>query len=248
MPRSTAGPVAVGDAQAHERPLPGVRAPRARERQIPPGNHGLTPEQVLDIQRDRLLDAFVQVVDAHGYSGAAIDVVCKHAGVSTKAFYRLFRDKEELFATTYDIGKDAVLGRAAAAYAAAGPSWRDRVRAALGSVLGTLAANPALARLCVVEANAVGPLGHDRITTSVHEAFGVFAEMEPRVPTPVPVDELVELVVGGVFTRIYLHVLERRTAELPELLDRLTYFAILPFDGPEGAARYVASTASEHAP
>jgi hypothetical protein len=64
----------------------------------------------------------------------------------------------------------------------------------------------------------------------------VFVEVEPTVDSPLSFDELMPLVIGGVFTRLYFHILEGRTRELPELLEELTYFALLPFVGPEAAA------------
>jgi AcrR family transcriptional regulator len=247
MTSSPAPTFAVPAAPA-DRPLPGARSPRDPERHIPPGTHGLPPEQVVAIQRDRLLDAFVQVVGERGYAGAAIEHVCKAAGVSTKAFYRCFRDKDELFAATYDLGKEALLERATAAYGAAGPTWPDRVRAALASVLDMLAENPALARLCVVEVAGVGAAGHELVSTAIQEAFGVFGEVEaavePAVSLPVPVGEIVPLVIGGVFSRVYFGILAGRVGDLRGDLDTLTYFAILPFVGHDEAARVIAGLPS----
>ena len=227
---------ALNTRRTTETPLPGARSPRDPARQIPAGNHGLAPEEVVAIQRDRLIDAFVQVVGERGYAGAAIDVVCKRAGVSTKAFYKAFRDLDDLFVTTYDIGKDALFERATSAYLTGGPTWQGRVRAALGSILNTLAENPELARLCIVEAGAAGPAGQERVVVAIRESFGVFAEVQPTVDSPLPFDEMLQLVIGGVYTRIYFHILEGRTRELPELLESLVYFALLPFVGPEAAA------------
>lgn len=171
------------DAVDLDRPLPGTRSPRDPERHIPPGTHGLPPEEVQAIQRDRLIDAFVHVVDERGYARAGIEHVCNAAGVSTKAFYRSFADKEDLFTAVYDIGKGAFFSRSASAYMAAGPTWPHRARAAVASILETLADNPALARLCIVEATGVGPVGHDLVTTSIEVRSSRSPRSRPRSTT-----------------------------------------------------------------
>ncbi|MET1002743.1 MAG: TetR/AcrR family transcriptional regulator [Acidimicrobiia bacterium] len=228
--------VALNLRRSADAPLPGSRSPRDPARQIPAGNHGLAPDEVIAIQRDRLIDAFVQVIGERGYPGVAIDLVCKRAGVSTKAFYKAFRDLDDLFVTTYDLGKEALFNRATAAYRTGGPAWQGRVRAALESILVTLADNPDLARLCIVEAGAAGPVGHERVMVAIRESCSIFAGATPTVPSPRPFEEMLPLIIGGIFTRIYFQILEGRTRELPALLDSLTYFALLPFVGPEQAS------------
>jgi len=48
--------------------------------------------------RDRLLDAAVEALGAHGYQAARVDDVVDVAGVSHGSFYLYFSNKEELFA------------------------------------------------------------------------------------------------------------------------------------------------------
>ncbi len=64
----------------------------------------------------------------------------------------------------------------------------------------------------------------------------MFVEVTPGLESPLTFDNLMKLVIGGIFTRLYFHILEGRTHELPELLEELVYFALLPFVGPEAAA------------
>jgi AcrR family transcriptional regulator len=217
-------------------PLPGARSPRDQARQIPPGNHGLPPEKVLSLQRERLIDAIVHVVGERGYSNTSVEGVCKCAGVSTKAFYRSFRDIDDLFSTAFEISKEALFYRATTGFATGGPNWQGRVRSALGSFLETLAENPNLARLCIVDSAIVYPSGTSLLVGAMSQSFQMFVEVAPTIEMPIPFDDLMKLVIGGVITRIYFHILDGRTAEMPELLEELTYFALLPFIGPDAAA------------
>ncbi len=77
------------------------------------------------------------------------------AGVSRGTFYEFFSNREELFLEAFD---DAVarLGAAVERKYAGEGTWQEQVRAGLEAVLGVLDEQPALTRLCVVEAPQAG--------------------------------------------------------------------------------------------
>ncbi len=53
-------------------------------------------------QRQRLLEGMIDAVGAKGYAATTVSDVIKRAGVSRKAFYEHFANKEECFLATYD--------------------------------------------------------------------------------------------------------------------------------------------------
>ena len=69
---------------------------------LPRGPHGLTREQVQASQRQRLLDAVLDVVGEHGYAAATVADITTAAGVSRTTFYEQFHNKLEAFLTAYD--------------------------------------------------------------------------------------------------------------------------------------------------
>src|SRR5580658_508353 len=89
--------------------LPGTRSPRDPARSLPPGGHGLSREHVAEVQRDRLVDAIVQVVADKGYDGATVKAIVHQAGVGLNTFYEHFRSKEDLFLAAYDRGVPTLL-------------------------------------------------------------------------------------------------------------------------------------------
>lgn len=217
-------------------------------------------------QRERIIDAFVQVVAERGYARTTVAGVCKEAGVSSKTFYVHFTDKEDCFLSAYDLGIEMLMGAMGRAYATPGP-WPARLRAALGTLLEILASEPSFARVAVVEVNAAGPRAIDRLTSVLRGLMAYFDEAEdvgeheaededvggqgsadggepggypdPRrlgVPAEVTAS-LVPAVIGGIYVRIYAYVVEGAASRLPELLSPLTYFALLPFIGQVEAAR-----------
>jgi len=50
-------------------------------------------------KRTRLLDAALEVFEAHGYDGATIDAIAAKAGVSVGVFYSYFRSKRQMLLT-----------------------------------------------------------------------------------------------------------------------------------------------------
>jgi len=67
----------------------GVQAGRMRPEQLRGGNHGLTPEQVAESQRARILGAMRDLVATHGFHDVPVASVIQHAGVPRNTFYEL---------------------------------------------------------------------------------------------------------------------------------------------------------------
>lgn len=215
--------------------LPGSRPTTAPERLLPRGRHDLSREFVARSQRDRLIDAMAQTVAAKGYAGTSLTDVCAVAGVSTKAFYAHFCDKETCFLATFDRGISLVRGTLLHTHARPVP-WVRRIRDSLEVLLRVLADEPAFATLSVVEVMAAGPRALKR-RGELLDGFSVFFADAPRRPSsPVVPDEVVRAVVAGIYGLIHDYVATGRTTHLPELLPGLTYFALAPFVGPRAAA------------
>jgi len=208
--------------------LPGSRAARDASRAIKPGRHGLPPEEVAHIQRERLIDAFVQVVAEAGYGQTTIAKVTDAAGVTKKTFYEHFGTLEECFLVVYERGSKQLLAVMTEAFQAA-PDWRCGLENALRVLLKVLAAEPPFAHVALVEVNAAGPrVRQARIAylRTLRELFTAAAEGLPEVP-----DDVLDAMIGGVYTAIYLRIEAGRCAELPELLPTIVYFALLPLGG-----------------
>jgi AcrR family transcriptional regulator len=202
----------------------------------------LPREFVARTQRDRLIDAMARTVAVKGYAAPLTDV-CAAASVSTRAFYEHFTDKEECFMATFDRGVSLLQRAVGAAYAQPG-SWPLRMRRGIEVLLHLLAAEPAFANLAIVEMLAAGPRGRERSRLLLGDFLRFFDDaprrpQEPRVP-PVAI----EAVVAGVFGLLFNYVSTKRTAELPGILPEVTYFVLVPFIGPRGAAS--AATRSSH--
>lgn len=217
--------------------IPGSRSATDPERRLPRGRHDLPREFVARTQRDRLIDAMARTVADRGYHGASLGAVCSAAGVSTKAFYQYFSDKESCFLAAFERGVSLLQGSVVAAYSVPGP-WPTRIRRGLGTLLQILSAEPAFAALSVVEVMAAGPraLACRRVLLASYRHF--FDDAPREADGPVAPEVAVEAVISGVYGVIFEYVATGRTARLPECLPDLTYFLLAPFIGREAAATY----------
>ena len=130
-------------------------------RRLPRGTHGLDRDVVEASQRTRLLEAVGRAVAERGYAGATIDDVVRRAGVSKKTFYDHFADKQDCFLAAYEAASEELLERVREAHASE-DDWLERTRAGIRAYLRWLAADPALARVFLIEVAAAGPLALER--------------------------------------------------------------------------------------
>ena len=124
-------------------------------KRLPRGRHGLSREEVVGSQRDRMLRALAEAVAEKGYAKTSVADVLTRAGVSRETFYEQFSSKEDCFLETFDRAGEILLGRVAAT--PNGDTAEERFDALLKAYLNTLASEPAFARVYLVDSHAAGP-------------------------------------------------------------------------------------------
>jgi AcrR family transcriptional regulator len=196
--------------------------------QLPKGRHGLSREFIASNQRERLLDAMANVVAEKGYAATRVVDITDYAGVSRKTFYELFTDKEDCFLAAYDAITALLMDKMAKGLAAtAEDTWEAKVGALLGAFLRFLAAEPAFARMCIVEVLGSGPRGLARRDAAV-QAFYPIVDQLPRSQPGADqwLSELTpQFVTGGIFEVVYAAIRRGETERLPELEEDLTRLA-----------------------
>ncbi len=205
-----------------------------RRWRLPRGRHGLPRELVTRSQRERLLAAVVRVTAARGYESTSVADILGEAGVGRESFYELFEDKKDCLLAARGILVDDLERTIATAYDEPGP-WAGRVRDSLAAMLGWFAADPAAAKVVVVEPAAVGTDSRDLFQTDFRRFIDLLDDgLEGDEPVP-GMPHATALAVGGVLARVHGEVVRDRTAELPRLLPELTYELLVPFVGEEAA-------------
>jgi AcrR family transcriptional regulator len=203
---------------------------------LPHGRHGLSRQEVLDSQRGRMLEAIAVSVSSKGYAATTIADVAAGAKVSRRTFYEHFEDKEHCFLAAFDTGIGFLLSEMSRAARNAG-DWEDRLRAGVNAMLSVLANDPAFTRMGTVEIVAAGPAALERRA----EMMRVFARQYQRLhETARKADPTIEkrdasvfaALAGGVIELVVIHVVEGRTAELPEIQPVLMQFLTAGLVGP----------------
>ncbi|MEO6885543.1 MAG: helix-turn-helix domain-containing protein [Jatrophihabitantaceae bacterium] len=124
--------------------------------QLPRGRHQLSREQITGFQRDRMLRAMAEAMAERGYVGTPVAEIIRRAGVSRETFYQQFGSKQDCFVAALE----TALGRLSAAMehtALTQGSALERFDRLIGIYLEALAAEPATARLFLIEIYAAGP-------------------------------------------------------------------------------------------
>ncbi|HWC46160.1 MAG TPA: TetR/AcrR family transcriptional regulator [Casimicrobiaceae bacterium] len=124
---------------------------------LPRGRHNLSRADVSNVQRARMLRAMADVVAERGYVDTPVAAVIERAGVSRETFYQQFASKQDCFVAALE----ETIGRLAASLAAvlehAEGTPLERYDALLRGYLDTVRAQPATARLFLIQTYAAGP-------------------------------------------------------------------------------------------
>ncbi len=212
---------------------------RGREREpkrlMPP--RGTPREQVSELQRVRLLAAAVAVFDELGYARASVAHITARARVSRRTFYDLFSNREECLGAVVEEAVGLIAGELAAANLG-GLAWRERVRVGLWTILSFFDREPALARVCVVQALRCGPevlARRDEILAGVAAVVdeGRLESARGEQCTPLTA----EGVVGAAFAIVYARLLRGEREPLTGLLGELMGMIVLPYRGAAAARR-----------
>ncbi len=197
--------------------------------------------QVTEIQRGRMLAAAVDAVDEVGYAGMTVAQVISRARVSRKTFYDVFSDREDCFLAAFEQALEQAEEAIGEAYSQA-DSWRDGVRAALARLLAMMDDEPALTKLCLVEALAAGDRVLER-RAQVLDRLSAVVDLGRREEGALdPPAVAAEGVVGAVFQVLHSRVLEGSREPLFGLLGPLMSMIVLPYLGTRAAGREVGRT------
>jgi AcrR family transcriptional regulator len=204
---------------------------------LPAGRHGFTREQVAHNQRERLIAGLATAVAEHGYAAVTITHITKAAKVSRRVFYENFESKDECFLAAFDVVADHVRELATEA-AAPEQDWAHGAIAATAAILSFFAAEPDLARLCLVEATGAGPVIAERFRTAVDSAEPYLAAgRAERGKSERPLPETTEeSLLGALASLASRKVTAGEADNLTDLLPDFAEFILTPYLGASEAA------------
>jgi TetR/AcrR family transcriptional regulator len=185
---------------------------------LPRGPHRMKRDEVAENQRQRMHGAMVEAVAAQGYGRTSVKQVISLAGVSRRAFYEQFANKQECFLSTLELIAGRTGELLGAAYRSGGPNIDQRMGAGLGALMELVASNPKSAHMALVDAPAAGQPGWALLTRTLLGFERIMFESFARSPgsSALPAG-VVRGVTGGIHMVVLERVSKQRTGELPQL-------------------------------
>jgi AcrR family transcriptional regulator len=206
---------------------------------LPPGRHGLPREFVTHNQRERLIAGIAEAIAEHGYSGTTIAHITRAAAVSRRTFYEHFKSKDECFVAAYDAVMAELRERVSEAFEES-EDWPRAIRGGIDAMLEFLAANPNLARLCMVEALVAGPAVVERYDAAIQSFVPYFQKGREGRPPEVLARlsaTTEEALVGGMVSLISRRIIAGKAEQLEDLLSDLVEFTLTPYLGSAEASK-----------
>jgi AcrR family transcriptional regulator len=214
---------------------------------VPTGRHGLPRDVVATHQRERLLAATIELVAKRGYRGTSIDHIVKSARVGYVAFYDLFEGKEDCFLAAFGRIVEET-SEALAAAVATESEWPEQICAALHTLLDLTAADPARARVGLVEVQAAGRKAYARYEEAIDRAAPKLREGRAlSVEAATLSDTLEEAVLGGIAWILHQRLVKGEMEKTGALLRETIQIALSPYLG-EAEAHRLATAASRGRP
>jgi AcrR family transcriptional regulator len=190
-------------------------------RRLPHGPSGMGRDEVARNQRARLYGAMIEAIAQRGYKATTVAHVIGLAGVSRRAFYELFTNKEQCFLATYDIVVARSRKRMLDAWASE-RGWANRLHSACKALLDDFAESPKGPRLVLVDALGIGPQARERMLLASFTFERLVAGAFQVAPDGVPLARLsARGIVGGVRHVAFTRMLEGRERELYMLTDEV---------------------------
>lgn len=205
---------------------PWGRADRLRAKRLRPGPRS-QPEEASANQRRRLHAATVSVVSEVGYERMRVADLIELSGVSRSAFYKHFDNKHDCFLATLD----AIIGLATPmvveSYRNATGPLEQRLAGMLGTLVASVADQPAAARTVWVEGYAAGPGAVERIERLDEQIEDVVYEAFDGSPAHAGMPrDVIRAICGGLRKLVNTRVREGREQELLDLVPELVAWAV----------------------
>jgi AcrR family transcriptional regulator len=169
-------------------------------------------------QRERLIEAIIELSGQHGYQGLSIAQISSRAGVSSATFYELFEDKEACMLAAYRDATRRTLARMESALQAG--DWALAARPAFNELLGSVQSDPDGGRVMFVEALSGGP----RLRRELAEVLNLMEQsaealLDGAAPGAGTLDVPARALIGGVRYIVSRHLRTHDEDRLTRLTD-----------------------------
>ena len=207
----------------------------------PVGRDRLPREVLAEYQRERILNAAVEVFAKRGYHGTTVDHLVAAARIGVGSFYEQFGNKEDCFLAVYDRIVAVSRERISAALPPQG-SWGERLVAALAALLAAIEAEPFSARIALVEVQTAGAEVLSHHERNLDEAAELLRGGREHSPLPGELPSTLEFAtVGGLTWFLQQRIAMGETGDLAKLLPEVLEIVAEPYLGEAATAELLTS-------
>ncbi len=176
-------------------------------------------EEVARHQRARLYGAMIESISERGYRSTTVAHVIGLAGVSRRAFYEQFSNKQDCFVATYDLVVARSRKRVLEAWGAE-RGWANRLHAGFKGFFEDVVSEPKGAHLVLVDSLGIGAKARERLSLASSSferlASGAFRLSPDNRPLPAIASRAI---VGGMRQVVFERVREQDVVDLRTLAE-----------------------------
>jgi AcrR family transcriptional regulator len=207
---------------------------------VPVGRERLSRETLSALQRERIIDAAIEVFAKRGYQSTTVDNIVSAAKIGVGSFYAHFDGKDDCLLQCY--AKIAAEARERIdAVVDPTRSWAQQTCAVLYELLAMIAAEPLKARVVLLEVQTGGPAAVALYTASVEEAIGFMANgREAGKPDPLPPATFEEATVSGIAWLLQQRLTRGELDGIADLFPEVAEVVLEPYLGAERSAKEIA--------
>lgn len=185
-----------------------------------------------DDDHARILSAAARLAAEKGFPTLSVAQIVQAAGVSDRAFFELYKTREDCFLASYDrMGAEVV--RYADEAARVRTDRLDSVHHGINALMYRVAFDRVFARCAFVEVFALGPKGIDRRSRLMDSFAALLMSQAPAGERPSEV--VADAIVGAVWQIAHCYIARDATHRLAELADHASYLVLAPMIGGEAA-------------
>jgi len=199
----------------------------------PVGRKRMSKEELGALQREKILAAAIQVFAKRGYQPTTVENIVNAAGIGVGGFYAHFDGKDDCLLQAYA----GIVGEAREQIGAAVPAdipWPQQLCAALAELLRAIAAEPAKARIALVEIQTGGEAALRRHGATQDEVVALLRQgraLGGKDPEPPATFE--EATVSGLVWLLQQRVVRGELDDLGALLGEMAEMILDPYLGTE---------------
>lgn len=195
----------------------------------------MSKEELGALQREKILEAAIQVFAKRGYQPTTVENIVNAAGIGVGGFYAHFDGKDDCLLQAYarivDEGRERI--RAAVP---AGASWPQQLCAVLAEFLRLIVAEPTKARVALVEAQTGGKEAMRSFGETQEEAIALLAVGRAHwAIDPEPPETFEGATVSGLVWLLQQRINRGELDGLEGLHGEIAAMILGPYLGPERA-------------